>query len=57
MRGEVAAITAHMEQEQEKERLARERVEALEVRLRTLRLPRQTLATGSTIPRPFALGP
>lgn len=31
LRGEVSATTVHMEQKQEKERLARERVETLEV--------------------------
>lgn len=31
LRGEVSTITVHMEQKQEKERLARERVETLEV--------------------------
>ena len=31
LRGEVSTITLHMEQKQEKERLARERVENLEV--------------------------
>lgn len=31
LRGEVSTITLHMEQKQEKERLARERVETLEV--------------------------
>lgn len=37
LRGEVSTITVHMEHKQEKERLARERVETLEVGTKTRR--------------------